>query len=209
MREPLDHPYPLHPPGRRAPVAVKRLGLALALVVVALVLVGQGIFLVRALGSERLDYGSSIPMHGTLTQRVSRILAAALGPSDRGVRRFRITSVSTEPGHPSLRAVRITWAINNDLAAGSIGNGAQQDVYTVLRDLYTAYLPLGQVWLTGTFPMRTRRRTQESVVMRLSMDRSTADTIGRVGWDTMDPQTVWPLVTRNYVAPELQPIAGG
>lgn len=205
----MDHPYPLHPPGRRASVAVKQFGVAIALVVVALVLVGQGMFLVRALGSERLDYGSSIPTHGPLMQRMNDILAAALGPSDRSVRRFWITSISAESGHPSLRTVRITWAINNDLTAGSIGNGAQQDVYTVLRDLYTASLPLGRVWLTGTFPIRMGGRTQESVVMRLSMDRATADTIGRVGWDTMDPQTVWPLVTRNFVAPELRPITGG
>jgi hypothetical protein len=117
--------------------------------------------------------------------------------------------IQADRGQPSLRDVAVTWAINNDVAAGSIGNGAEQDVYTIMRDLYTASLPLGAVRLFGTYPMRVRGRTQETVVMRLSMDRSTADTIGEVGWDTVDPQTLWPLVTRTWVAPGLQPIAGG
>jgi hypothetical protein len=177
--------------------------------VVALVLVGQGIFLVRALSSEGAEYTAPAPTHGTLAQRINAVLSAALGPSDRGVRRYRLTSIIADTAHPALRDVGITWAINDDVAAGSIGNGAQQDVYTVLRDLYTASLPLALVRLTGTYPMRQGDPVQEMVVMRLSMDWRTAQTIGQVGWDTMDPETVWPLVTRQLVAPAMQPITGG
>jgi hypothetical protein len=41
--------------------------------------------------------------------------------------------------------------------------------------------------------------------MRLSMNRRIANLIGNVGWDNFDPQTLWPLVQRLYINPNLQP----
>jgi hypothetical protein len=42
--------------------------------------------------------------------------------------------------------------------------------------------------------------------MRLSMDRTTAEVVARTGWDSLDAETLWPLVTRSYVNREFQPV---
>jgi hypothetical protein len=79
------------------------------------------------------------------------------------------------------------------------------DAYSILRSLFTSGLPIGTVQLTGTYP--NRQSNHDVTVMRLSMSRTVARTITQAGWDTMDPQTVWPLLARHYVAQGFQPLA--
>jgi hypothetical protein len=188
----------------------RRIKIVLASIVVALVLIGQGMVLVRSLGNAGALSGYSVQPTGlqgqTLTHRLDSILGNVLGPSDRGVRRFTIVRISPVAGSRGLKAVTISWAINNDISAGSVGNGAEADVYAVLRGIYTAGLPIALVRLDGTYP--TARKTRETTVMRLAMSRKVAKTIANVGWDNMDPQTLWPLVVREYVAPAFQPLSG-
>ncbi|HLJ69500.1 MAG TPA: hypothetical protein VKX16_19265 [Chloroflexota bacterium] len=178
----------------------------MAALVVALILAGQAIFLVRSIGSGTLTAGTST-LHGSLTQRVNSVVAGALGPSDRGVPRFRVTSIKRERADRRLIDIAMTWAINNDLSAGTIGSGAAADVYTVLRDLYTANLSVGTVSLDGTYPLRKGSGpSRETVVMRLVMPRSVAAMVNAAGWDSLDVQTFWPLVHRLYVDPQFQPL---
>lgn len=184
-----------------ARTVLRRLGFGVGVLVFTLVLVGQGIFLSRSLGGGTEP---AAPPSGSLSHRLHVILARALGPSDRGVQRFRILRIASV--HTNQKAVDITWAINDDLSGGTIGNGAEAEVYTMLRDLYSANLPIALVRLDGTYPLAAGKR--DAIVMRLSMDRRTAALIDKVGWDTLDPQTLWPLVQRTYVNPALQPQEG-
>jgi hypothetical protein len=188
---------------------LRPLGIVLAVVVVGLVLVGQGIFLARAIGGGVWNTSASsgvIPTRGSLSHRLEAVLTGALGSSDRGVRRFMIVHLSRSPGR-KLSAVTVRWAINDDLSAGTVGNGAQADAYTMLRDIFISGLPVGSVRLDGTYPMPDGRgHMHETVVMRLAMSTAVAATIGNIGWDNLDPQTAWPLIDRLYVNPQVQPL---
>lgn len=185
----------------------RKIGIGLATIVVALILIGQAIFLVQAINSGALfGTAASVPTTGSLSHRLDVVLGNALGTSDRGVRRFTVTSIRPYTPDRSLKAVTVTWAINSNLAAGSIGNGAQADVYITLRDIYTSGLPVGAVRLSGTYPVSGAHGNRESVVMRVAMNRTTASTIGRIGWDNLSAQEVWPLVDRIYVQAAFQPL---
>jgi hypothetical protein len=185
-----------------------RIMIALGAVVVALVLIGQGIFLVTMVktGVQSDPSGVAVPSSGSLQHRLTAVVAAALGESDRGVRRFTITAIHSDSRNPSLRDVDITCTINDDIAAGSVGNGAQTDAYAVFRNVYSAHLPVALVRLRGTYPVTGQSR--EVVVMRLAMDRTVATAIAKEGWNNADAETVWPLIERQYIAPDFQPIAG-
>jgi hypothetical protein len=181
----------------------RRIGIALGAAVFALVLVGQGLFVAEAI---RGGTAASAPPRttGPASHRLEVALLRALGPSDRGVPRLRLRIVPL-PRHRGER-VDIEWAINSDLAGGTVGNGAAAEVYTMLRIIYSSHLPVSAVNLTGTYPVGARGR--DSVVMRLAMGRKTASLVGSIGWDNVDPLTLWPLVERDYVAPSLQPQSG-
>ncbi|GAC1442806.1 MAG: hypothetical protein NVSMB52_00450 [Chloroflexota bacterium] len=185
--------------------------MTLAGLIVALVLIGQIVFLVRGATSGNLiTAGStqSIPRTGTLSHRLDSVLTNALGAGDRGVQRFHVVRVTPLIGATHMSNVTVTWAINNNISAGTLGNGAQSDAYAVLRDIYTSGLHIGAVSLSGTYPMSgTRGRTRESVVMRLAMSRSRAEMVRKIGWDSFDAQTLWPLVDRLYIHPQFQPLS--
>lgn len=135
----------------------------------------------------------------TLAGRIEAQVAGALGRSDRGVRRFRLTALRADPRHAGLYTVSLTWAINGDLSLGSISASAQLDVYLVMRALYTAPLPLSTVRLTGTFGDRDKRgRAVEAPVLVVGMDRAVARV---VDWQNMDATEVWPLVHRYFERP--------
>jgi len=189
----------------------KIVGYVLAGVVVLLVLVGQAIFLSGALGSMAtgtLHGAPKIPgPHAPLAARLNAILALSFDPSDRGVRRYRLSSVRRDP-HSRQYRVTIIWSINNDVGAGTIGDGAAQDAYSVFRNVFSRNLPVSQVRLEGTYPSTgTSGSQREQMVMRLSMDSRVARTVNSAGWDTVDPQTLWPLIDRSYVAPAFQPMS--
>lgn len=135
----------------------------------------------------------------TLAGRIEARVAEALGRSDRGVRRFRLTALRADPRHKGLYALSLTWAINGDLSLGSISASAQLDVYLVLRALYTAPLPLSTVRLTGTFGDRDKQgHVVEAPVVVVGMDRAVARA---VDWQNMDATEVWPLVHRYVERP--------
>lgn len=135
----------------------------------------------------------------TLLGQVSALVAQTLGPSDRGVRRFWVTSIARAPGQPGLSAVSLTWAVNGDLSIGSVSAGAQLELYLVLRTLYSAHLPIGAVTMTGTFGQRTAAgQSVEVPVLRVGLDRSIARLIN---WDAVDATTLWPLLRRPMVRP--------
>ncbi|MGH2444176.1 MAG: hypothetical protein ACRDFX_13555, partial [Chloroflexota bacterium] len=168
-------------------------------------------FLVQVISNNNVKNvtGVPVPRHGTLRHRLSVVLSAALGSSDRGVRRFTVTSIVPDPSNGSLRRIGITWSINNDVGAGTIGNGAAIDVYAMLRNLYSSHLSVGSVRLIGTYPMRSGSRRHEATVMRLGMNHKTATVIAGNGWSTLDASAVWPLVNRYYVSSDFQPQTGG
>ena len=206
------HAEPL-PPGRhpRARRALGRCGIALAVLVTILILAGQAIFFVDAVRSGALASSvspSNVPIHGSIAHRLHVATAGALGPSDRGVRRFQLTTVRPDRSNPRLVDVDLTWAINNDLSAGTIGNEAQAEVYAVIRDIFTASLPVASLSLHGTYPVSGAGGTErETVVMELSIARPVALAAGQVGWDGMEPATLWPMLHRTYVAPGFTPLA--
>lgn len=166
------------------------------LVIVSLLIAsGQIIAVVRSVQSDRSAV--PIPQHGPLNRRISAILTDALGPSDRGALRYHIDAVT----HRSGARLRVTWAINNDVSAGTVGNGAAADVYNILHDLGADNIPLASVYLVGTYPIRGH----EQVVMRLQASGSLLRLLSAVGSDGLDPSSTWPLVRHEYVNPAVAP----
>lgn len=188
--------------------AAKYIKLTFAAVVVALVLIGQGIVLVRTIaagGGNAAIANVPVPRTGPLSHRLEVAAENALGPSDRNVRRFSISSISIDKSRPRLRDVTLRWSINNDIGAEGIGNGAQLDAYALFRSIYESGLPVALVRLWGTYP--TRGDGRENVVMRLALPLSMAVVIGRNGWSNLDAEGLWALVIRSYIAPDFQPIS--
>ncbi len=178
--------------------------------VVAVVLFGQLLFLIRIVTDVGADgFGApaiAVPRTGTLAHKIDVVLTSSLGPSDRGVQRYRLAGVQRDVSHPHQVILTITWSINNDLSEGTVGNGAASDVYLMLRNLYSSRLPIATIRLRGTYPAADRHgRSRETTVMRLDLDRQVATLINREGWDSLDAQALWPLVNRRYVAPDFQP----
>jgi hypothetical protein len=170
-------------------------------VVIALgLLVEQVVFAIADAGSHQKTHSPYFPP--TMVGKLDRALTNALGSSDRRVRRFRILRLTLAPGMPRYRNITVRWAINNDLSGGTLGNGAQADVYLMLSDLYTSGVRLNRVDLQGTYP---ETGTSERTVMRVWMDRRTASYLTKNGWGTVDAVIVWPLVHRDYVSSSFQP----
>lgn len=169
------------------------------LVVLALALAGEQVVF-AALNSSGSP-GRHVARPTTVRGKIDLALHDALGSSDRGVRRFRILSL-----HKGANGYRLTirWAINDDLSAGTVGDGAQTDVYLVFSDLFAFHIPFDRVNLVGTYPVS--HEAGETPVMRLWIDRKVASVISSYGWNTLDPETVWPLIHRAYVAPDFQPV---
>lgn len=166
------------------------------ILVTALIVIGQ---LVAVFGAFRSDSGAvPIPSHGSVSRRLDAVLIDALGPSDRGVRRFRL---APPVHHGNSYSVSIIWSLNNDVAEGTVGNGGAADVYNMLHDLAVSGIPISSVRLTGTYPVAG----QERVVMQLAAGRKLLALLKSVGSDGLDPQSAWPLVDRMYVYPPVQP----
>lgn len=186
-------------------------GIGLAVLITLLILVGQGIFLVGAVRSGALTSGvspSNVPLRGSVTHRLHIAVAGALGSSDRGAPRFRFTHIRPDRSNHRLVDAELVWAINNDLSAGTIGNEARAEVYAVIRNVFTASLPVASLSLRGTFPVSSPGgRTHEAVVMKVSIARSVAIAVNHVGWDGMEPATLWPMLHRAYVDPRFTPLA--
>jgi len=176
-----------------------RWGKVSVLLILAVALAGEQVVFAALNGSGRVPRQISMPH--TFRGKINLALHDALGSSDRGVRRFRIVSLKK-----SANGYRLTvrWAINNDLSSGTVGNGAQADAYLAFSDLFALHIAFDRVDLVGTYP--DSKHGGETPVMRLWIDRSTARVISSYGWSTLDPETVWPLIHRAYVAPDFQPV---
>ena len=182
---------------RRWGASWPRRRVALLVVAAALLAAEQAWFFATNEAPTRPRVASAVPT--SLRGRVAALVASALGPSDRGVQRFRITGLPLAPSGHGQRSVSLTWAINGDLSLGSVSAGAQLEVYLVLRTLYSAHLPLSMVRMTGTFGQQNRRgRDVEVPVMIVGLDAATARL---VDWQDMDASTVWPLLHRYMVRP--------
>lgn len=110
------------------------------------------------------------------------------------MRRYRIDFLSGG-------TLTLTWAINNDVSSGTIGDGAQADAYDILHNLATQ-VSLTEVRLIGTYPVHGAR---ELVVMRLEANQRLLHLLRAVGSDGLDPQSLWPLLRHTYVYPALEP----
>lgn len=166
------------------------------LIIVSLLIAGGQIMVI--VGSAQSSSSAvPIPSHGPLRTRISAVLADALGSSDRGVRRYRL-ALSRQR---RVNRLTVTWAINNDVSTGTVGDGAAADVYNILHDLGAAHIPVATVRLIGTYPLQGRER----VVMRLRAGNGLLRLLGAVGSDGLDPQTVWPLVRHDYVNSAVAP----
>lgn len=164
-------------------------------VVSCLIVLGQIVAFVGSLNSDRS--AAAIPSHAPLRQRVSTIVGDSLGPTDRGVSRYHIDSLTPQ------RVLTVTWSINNDVSNGTVGDGAAADVYGMLYNLAT-HASLNEVRLIGTYPLSGREKT----VVRLDAGRPILHLLRSVGTDGLDPQSLWPLLRREYVNPALAPSAG-
>ena len=190
--------------------ALRLFGVGSGIAVTVLIVAGQILFLVGALRSGALTSGASpstVPVKGSIDHRLQVVLAGALGPSDRGVQRFEVVGVQPDRANNRLADVVVRWAINGDLSAGTIGNGAQAEAYAMVRDIFTAHLPIASLVLEGTYPLsRSGARLREAVVMKLAIDRSVALAVGRAGWDGIEPASLWPLLRHIYVDPRMMPL---
>jgi hypothetical protein len=173
----------------------QRLIIAGLVIVSLLIASGQIIAVVQSVQSDHTAV--PIPLHGPLRTRISAVLTDALGPSDRGVRRYRVAALT----HRNGVRLTVTWAINNDVSGGTVGAGAAADVYDILHDLAAANIPLKGVRLTGTYPVGGH----ETVVMRLRANERLLHLLRAVGSDGLDPISLWPLVGRQYVNPAVEP----
>ncbi|MGI8825427.1 MAG: hypothetical protein ACR2JC_07260 [Chloroflexota bacterium] len=178
--------------------------LAAVLIVLAMIGMGQLMYLFAAHRPGPAPRQGRAPVQRTLKERVDSVLSLELGGSDRGARRFTVVDIRPDPWQPGLKDIVVRWAINADLAYGSIGNGARADAFNVAHGIFTGQLPVALLRLDGTYPMHNGPAS-ESVVMKLSMDRHTAITIGTAGWKALGPSAVWPLFTREMVVSDLQP----
>ena len=198
----MDAPSPA--PGTRR--VVRYGAIAAATIVLCLVLAGQAIYVIHAASGGSFSTDPVTASHGSMATRVRTAVSAALGSADNGAPRFQVTALSRNRVNRRLWNATVTWRISSDLYAGTVGNGAEGDVYAILRSLYGAHLPLANVRLVGVYPLHGSA-SGAVPVMRLSMDRRTAQTIDGLGWDTLDPETLWPMVTHWYVAPQFQPLS--
>lgn len=190
---------------------MRLVGFSLAGLVTLLIVAGQIIFLIGAIRSGALGSNvssSTIPGHGNTYHRLQVTLAGALGPSDRSVHRFTVLRVLPDRANRRLADADVVWAINDDLSTGTIGNQAQAEAYAMIRNVFTANLPIASLELQGTFDvLGPNARKHESVVMKLSIVRSVALAVTHAGWDGMEPGSLWPMLHRTYVDPRFEPIA--
>jgi len=171
------------------------LPLALGLILV----VEQLVFLRGGNSSSASTPPAARSVSGSLSTRVSSVVAQALGPSDRRVTRFHIDSLSPDTANPGKRVLSLTWAINGDLTMGSVSAGAQVETFLLLHNLYTSHLPLSDVRLTGTFGDHDRAgRAIEVPVLKLELSARTASALD---WTALDDTTLWPLIHRLYIRP--------
>jgi hypothetical protein len=178
----------------------RRAKVALVVVIALGLLVEQVVFAIADAGSSQKTRQPHFPP--TMMGKLDRALTNALGSSDRGVRRFRVLNVTPTPTKPRYHDVTVRWAINNDLSGGTLGNGAQADVFLMLSNLYTSGVRLDRINLVGTYPETGK---SERTVMNVWMNWRTASVLARNGWGTLDAEIVWPLVHRAYVSPNFQP----
>lgn len=163
------------------------------LVLVSLLIVtGQIVALVNSASGDRSAV--TVPPHASVRVRIAALLSDALGPSDRGVPRYHIESL--QPG----RSLTVTWAINNDVSNGTVGDGAQTDAYDMVYNLAT-HVSLRQVTLIGTYPLGGH----EAVVMRLRAGTTALHALQSIGSDGLDPQSFWPLLQHIEVNPSVAP----
>ena len=175
-------------PARRA-LPLKRAALAL---VAAALIAEQAVFFLGGSGGHKSHSAAAPSPATTFSAQAAAIVGAALGPSDRGVLRFRLTAVGRDPHDRGRRMVSLTWAINGDLSLGSVSAGAQADVFLLLRGLYSSRLPISMVRLTGTFGRRGVHGDDVEVpVLIVGLNRATARLID---WQNMDAGMVWPLL---------------
>lgn len=196
MTSEVDSDLAPRSPGRTA-------GFAAAGILLALVLIGQVFYVLDLRGTAQT--APVVPVHAGPAQRLSASIAAALGPSDRGVRRFRL-ALQRSPGARTWE-LTVTWAINSNLSQGTVGNGAENDVYNILQAVYTSGLPIRSTRLVGTYPLgSTSGHAHEAVVMRLLMSATRAALVNGISWDTLTPQDVWGLLDRRSVNPAVRPL---
>lgn len=181
------------PRGRRGKIAI------IAVLATGLLL-EQTIFAIGDTASVKVK---DQPRPKTFAGKLNLAVANALGSSDRGVRRFRVVSVRRASGAGQGLAITVRWAINNDISAGTVGNDAQADAYLLFGHVFSMRASIARVNLIGTYPISGRR---ETTVMRLWMDRKTAETVAGYGWGTIDAATLWPLIHRVYVASDFEPV---
>lgn len=164
----------------------------LLFVAVALLLLGEQVMFLLD-GGARNAHAPAVRAHPTsLSGRIEAQVAAALGTSDRGVRRFRLVALRPDARHAGLYTVNLTWAINGDLSLGSVSAGAQAEVFLMMRNLFTAHLPISFVRMTGTFGQQDKHGHDVEVpVLAVGMARSVAQV---VDWQDLDATQVWPLL---------------
>jgi len=168
------------------------------LLLVAVALAGEQLLFLKGSASSARPHHVTAA-HLSDTQRISMLVADALGASDRGVKRVQLVGTRADPTHKGARIVTLTWAINGDLSLGSVSSGAQLDVYLILQNLYTAHLPISDIRMTGTFGERdSHGHDREVPVMIVGMDAAVARVID---WQNMDATTVWPLVHHYMIRP--------
>jgi hypothetical protein len=171
------------------------------LIAVILFLVAEQIIFFRdsATVTSPITNGSKATTDVTLVARVDTAVNEALGPSDRHARRFAVQSLTPDEHKQGQSILHLRWAINGNLALGSVSAWAQFEAYSLMEGLFTSGLPLSSVDLTGTFGDHDANgHAVEVKVLQVSLDSATA---ALLDWGNLDANSVWPLLHRVYVRP--------
>ena len=131
----------------------------------------------------------------TAEEQVAGIVRTALGDGNRDLERVQEVDVSGDGW------VEVAWAINDNLTAGMLRDGAKLDVYGVARALCQAGHCAG-LTMHGTFSMQDQYGdVEEDVVVRVVLR---PETLEKINWDGFSFQNVYAVADAADVHPEFR-----
>jgi hypothetical protein len=137
---------------------------------------------------------SGLPQAGAENQLRAAVEKALL-PDDRGASRVQDVKLSDSPPPPGARTAAVRWVladVGNDTGNRDI---AKADASKIFQTLYTAGLPVNLADVTGVFrTVDVFGNAKEDVVMRLTLDKATADKINWANFQARNIYTVCKVV---------------
>jgi hypothetical protein len=150
-----------------------------------------------------------------LKQRVSKIVSRQLGTDYPTLNGSRLTDLQILPSEPLMpesprprvftsgRSVYIRFRLyDHPLGKAWRLKAAKADVFAVMKALYTSSLPIYNVEMEGTFPLRLGNVVKERRALVVIMDHFTAATIPWNRWGRESEGRLWNLLTYASVDPQ-------